>query len=185
MYTISDLKLGTVISIDNQPFQITQTQHIKVARGGASLRTKMKNLVTGQVLEKTFSGGDKAEPADLQRQKSNFLYQENNTFFFMNNESFEQFELTGEEIGFSKDFLKDGLTVDTMIYNDKPVAIKLPTKVELEVTEAPPGIKGDTAGSASKIVTLETGAQIKAPLFVNQGDIIRINTETGEYVERA
>jgi elongation factor P len=184
MYSISELKLGTVITIDNQPFQIIQTQHIKVARGGASLRTKMKNLVTGQVLEKTFSGADKAEPADLQRQKSNFLYQENDKFFFMNNESFEQFELTGEEIGLSKDFLKEGLTVDTLIYNERPVSIKLPTKVELTITDTPPGVKGDTAGSATKIATLETGAEIKVPLFVNRGDTIRVNTETGEYVER-
>ena len=175
MLAMNQLKLGTVITIDNQPYQITFTQHIKVARGGASLRTKLKNLVTGQALEKTFSSGDKAVPADLQRQKSNFLYQEGGKFFFMNNESFEQFEL---------DETEEGFTVDTMIFNDKPVSITLPTKVELMVTEAPPGIKGDTAGSASKIITLETGAEIKAPLFVNKDEMIRVNTETGEYVER-
>ncbi|MBL7022261.1 elongation factor P [Patescibacteria group bacterium] len=184
MLAMNELKLGTVITIDDQPYQITFTQHIKVARGGASLRTKLKNLVSGQMLEKTFSSGDKAEPADLQRQKSNFLYKEDDTYFFMNNESFEQFDLDTSEIGFASQFLKDGLTVDTLIFNDTPVAIKLPTKVELKVTDAPPGVKGDTAGSASKLITLETGAEIKAPLFINKGEMIRVNTETGEYVER-
>lgn len=181
---MNELKLGTVITIDDQPYQIVHTQHIKVARGGASLRTKLKNLVSGQVLEKTFNGGDKVEQADLQRQKSNYLYKEGDKYFFMNNESFEQFELTQEEIGFAGQFLKEGFTVDTLIFNDTPVSIKLPTKVELLVTDAPPGVKGDTAGSASKLITLETGAEIKAPLFVNKDEMIRINTETGEYVER-
>lgn len=181
---MNELKLGTVITVDDQPYQITFTQHIKVARGGASLRTKLKNLVSGQVLEKTFSSGDKAEPADLQRQKSNFLYKEGDKYFFMNNESFEQFELDNSEVGFAGQFLKEGVTVDTLIFNDSPVSIKLPTKVELMVTDAPPGVKGDTAGSASKLITLETGAEIKAPLFVNKNEMIRVNTETGEYVER-
>ena len=185
MLAMNELKLGTIITIDNQPYQITSTQHIKVARGGASLRTKLKNLVSGQVLEKTFSSGDKAEPADLQRQKSNFLYKEGDKYYFMNNASFEQFELDNSEIGFAGQFLKDGLTVDTLVFNNKPVAIKLPTKVELNVVEAPPGVKGDTAGSASKLIILETGAEIKAPLFINKDEMIRVNTETGEYVERA
>jgi elongation factor P len=184
MLAMKELKLGTIITIDGQPYQIVTTQHIKVARGGASLRTKLKNLVSGQVLEKTFNGGDKAEQADLQRQKSNYLYKEGDKYFFMNNESFEQFELDISEIGFASQFLKEGLTVDTLIFNDNPVAIKLPTKVELKVTDAPPGIKGDTAGTASKVVTLETGAEIKTPLFVNRDEMIRVNTETGEYVER-
>lgn len=185
MLSMSELKLGTIIDIDNHPYQITYTQHVKVARGGASLKTKLKNLVTGQALERTFSGGDKIQAADLQRQKANFLYKDETSYYFMNNETFEQFDLTNEEVGFVGGFLPDGITVDTLIFNDKPVSIKPPTKVELRVTEAPPGIKGDTAGSASKMIILETGIQIKAPLFINKDEIIRVNTETGEYVERA
>ena len=181
---MSEIKLGVMVDINNQPYQVVLTQHIKVGRGGANLRTKLKNLMTGQVLEKTFSGSDRVNEADLQRQKANFLYRDQDTYFFMNNESFEQFELTSEEIGFAANFLKDGLTVDTMIFNNRPVSIKLPNKVELRVTEAPPGIRGDTAGSASKMITLESGAQIKAQLFINEGDVIRVNTETGEYGER-
>ncbi|MCR4280431.1 MAG: elongation factor P [Candidatus Komeilibacteria bacterium] len=184
MLAMNELKLGRVIDIDGQPYQIIFTQHIKVARGGATLRTKLKNLLTGQVLEKSFSGSDKVEEADMNRQKANYLYNDGQQFYFMNNESFDQFSLSQDELGFSRDFLKEGITVDTLYYNNKPVSIKLPTKVELEVTEAPPGIKGDTAGSASKLATLETGAEIKVPLFVNAGDIIRVNTETAEYVER-
>ena len=184
MLSISDIKLGTVITHDGQPYQVIYTQHIKVARGGANLKTKLRNLVTGQNLELTFSGSDKIEEADLQRSKANFLYNDGNDFYFMDNENYEQFSLDKEAVGMQVDFLKDGMTVDVLIYQDKPVSIKLPIKVELKVTQSPPGIKGDTAGTATKQITLETGKEIKAPLFINQGDVIKINTETGEYVER-
>lgn len=185
MLTISDIKLGTVISINDEPYQVVFTQHIKVARGGATLKTKLKNLITGATLEKSFSGGDKAEEADLGRGSANFLYKEGVNHFFMDNESFEQFEFSSDSIGDGAKFLKDGQTVDVMLYNGKPVTIALPKKITLEVVSAPPGVKGDTGGTATKVVTLETGAELKTPLFIKQGDNIIINTETGEYVERA
>lgn len=184
MLSINDIKLGTVITHQGQPYQAIYTQHIKVARGGANLKTKLRNLITGQNLELTFSGGDKIEEADLQRAKANFLYSDGNSFHFMDNESYEQFSLNKEAIGAQTEFLKEGLTVDVLIYENQPVSVKIPIKVELKVAQSPPGIKGDTAGSAAKLVTLETGKEIKAPLFINQGDVIKVNTETGEYVER-
>lgn len=184
MLSINNIKLNTIITHNNQPYLVIQTQHVKMGRGGANLKTKLRNLITGQNLEITYSGGDKAEEADLERSKANFLYNEGDAYYFMDNESYEQFELVKELIGEPADFLKEGMTVDVLIYEGKPVSIKLPVKVDLKVTQSPPGIKGDTAGSATKMVTLETGKQVKAPLFVNQGDTIKINTETGEYVER-
>ena len=184
MLSINEIKLGTVIAHNNEPYQVIYTQHVKMGRGGANLKTKLKNLITGQALELTFSGGDKAEEADLERTKANFLYQEGDAFNFMDNESYEQFSLNREAIGEPADFLKEGLTVDVLVYKQNPVSVKLPVKVDLKVVSSPPGVKGDTAGSANKVVTLETGRQVKAPLFINEGDAIKINTETGEYVER-
>ena len=184
MLSFSDIKLGTIITHAYQPYLVVQAQHLKMGRGGANLKTKLKNLITGQNLEITFSGGDKIEEANLERSKANFLYSENETYHFMNNESYEQFQLNQEVIGVQAGFLKEGLTVDVLIYKNKPVSVKLPVKVDLKVLECPPGVKGDTAGAATKLVTLETNKEVKAPLFINQGDLIKINTETGEYVER-
>jgi len=184
MYGISDLKVGTIISHNNQPYIVVSANHIKTGRGGANLRTKIKNLVTGQNLEITYAGGDKIDEAYLERSKASFLYSDGDNYSFMDSNSFDQFDLPEETLGEQTGYLKEGLEVDTLIYNGKTVSINLPPKVELLITEAVPGVKGDTAGNASKIVTLETGKQIRTPLFVNQGEVIRVNTQTGEYVER-
>ncbi|MFA6304236.1 MAG: elongation factor P [Patescibacteria group bacterium] len=184
MLSISDIKLGTAINHNGQPYVVISALHAKQGRGGATLKTKLRNLITGQNLEITYAGGDKAEEADLERAKANFLYKEGDKCFFMDNESFEQFELDKEVIGAPAEFLKDGLTVDVLIFEGRPVSVKLPVKVELMVVDAPPGIKGDTAGAAMKTAVLETGKEIRVPLFVNQGTMIRVNTETEEYVER-
>lgn len=184
MLNINDIKLGTIISYNNQPYLVISTQHVKMGRGGANLKTKLKNLISGQTLDITYAGGDKIEEANLERSKVNFLYQENGSYYFMDSESYEQFQLTKEIIGEQAAFLKEGLTVEVLIYKNQPAGIKLPIKVDLRVIESPPGIKGDTAGSATKVVRLETGKEIRVPLFINQDDVIKINTETGEYVER-
>ena len=184
MLNLSELKLGKIISINDQPYKIIFTQHSKQARSGAVLRTKLKNLISGSVMEKTFSGSDRAEEANLEKTKASFLYVDGDNYNFMDQETFEQFAFVKEDIGEQIQFLREGTIVDILKYNDKAVNIGLPTKMEFKVISAPPGIKGDTAGSASKLVTIETGAQIKCPLFVNEGDMIRVNTETGEYVER-
>ena len=185
MYGISDLKNGTVIDLNNQPYQVVYFQHIKVGLGGANLKTKLKNLITGATLEKTFSGGDKIAEGSLERGKASFLYKQNQDYYFMDSENFEQFSLTEEQLGNKGGFLKEGLEVDILRYADKPVAINLPPKVTFKITSAPPGIKGDTVTNASKLATLETGKEIRVPLFINQDEEIIVNTDTEEYVSRA
>lgn len=184
MLDFSEIKLGKIIAVNDQPYKVVLAQHSKQARSGAVLRTKLKNLINGSVIEKTFSGSDKAEEASLETTKANFLYSDGDNYNFMDQETFEQFSFSKEDIGESVQFLREGTIVDILKFNGKSVNIGLPTKMEFKVITAPPGIKGDTAGSATKQVTIETGAQIKCPLFVNEGDIIRVNTETGDYVER-
>ncbi|MDD3284803.1 MAG: elongation factor P [Patescibacteria group bacterium] len=185
MLEFNELKLNKIISFKDQPYKIISAQHSKQARSGAVLKTKLKNLITGDMLEKTFSGGDKAEEANLTREKASFLYKDNENCYFMDQETFEQFFFDIESMKEQVDYLKDGTIVEILKFNDKPVSVSLPTKMEFKVISAPPGVKGDTAGSATKQVTIETGANIKCPLFIKDGDIIKINTETGEYVERA
>lgn len=182
---MSDIKLGKIIVIDNAPFVVQKTQHIKVARSGATLRTKLKNLITGQVIEKSFNSGDKTEEADIQRRKASFLYFDDSGYNFMDSESFEQFTLSKSDIEEQIKYLLEGLQVDVLLYNGNAVTISLPTKVKYKVTEAPPGIKGDSAGSVTKQVTLENNLVINAPLFINNSDMVIVNTETGEYAERA
>lgn len=182
---MSEIKLGSVITLNEQPYVVVFTQHIKVARGSATLRTKLKNLVDGATLEKSFSGGDRIEAADLSRRQASYLYKQDDLHIFMDAENFEQYELKAQTIGEKANYLKDGQLADILLYNGKAVSLELPKKIELKVTNAPPGIRGDTSGSATKTVTLETGAEIRTPLFVKAGDQIRINTETNSYVERA
>ncbi len=185
MLSMSEIKLGTVLTLNEQPYVVVFTQHIKVARSAATLRTKLKNLLTGAMLEKSFSGSDKAEEADLTRRKASFLYTEGGKFYFMDSENFEQYEFGSDIIAERAGYLKEGQNVDVMLYNGKALIIELPKKITLLVTSAPPGVRGDTSGSATKTATLETGIEIRVPLFIDSGESIRLNTETGEYVERA
>ena len=178
-------KTGLVIKLNNEPYQITFSQHSRTARGGAFVRTKLKNLITGQTLEKTFNSSDKIQGADIEKAKANFLYSENDKFFFMNNNTYEQFFLNVDSLGNQKKFLKEGQEVKILIFERNPVNIELPQKVNLKVIESPPNIKGDSATSPSKNVVLETGFSINVPIFISKDDIIKINTETGEYVSRA
>lgn len=182
---MSDLKVGTVITYDGAPYQIVRAEHSKQARSAAVLRTKMKNLITGQMLDRTFQGGDTVEEADLERRKVNILYKDDSGFTFMDNENYEQFTLTEETLGDSKWYIKEGEDVEVMFYEGKPVTVALPPKVSLSVVEAPPGVKGDSASNVTKKVKVETGYEVSVPLFINEGDVIRINTDSGDYVERA
>jgi len=185
MLGLTDLKLGRAIAINDEPYQVVFTQHIKQARGGAVVKTKLKNLITGSTLEKTFSGADSIEEADLSHSRANFLYKQGDDYFFMDGQTFEQFQFNADSLGQMTDYLKDGQEVDVLIYNEQPVAVNLPTKITLEVTSAPEGVKGNSAGAITKTVTLETGVEVRTPLFIKAGDKIIVNTETGEYVERA
>ena len=186
MLSMNDLKIGTVISHQGDPFVVQSTQHAQMGRGSAVLRTKIKGLVSDKVLEVTYKSGDKIEGADLTRSRANFQYTDNDNYFFMDNENYEQFSLPKDQIGDISNFVSEGSDVDVLNFEGKPVSIKLPPKVDLKVVQAPPGVRGDTAqGSVTKPVTLETGHVVNTPLFVKEGDTVRVNTETGEYVERA
>lgn len=185
MYSMNELKVGTSITHDGAPYTIIRAEHSKQARSGAVLRVKMRNLITGQVLEQTYQGGDTVQAADLENNKVNFLYRDDSGFHFMNNDTYDQFTLTEEVIGNAANYINDGQDVDMMYYEGKPVSVALPPKVTLTVVEAPPGIKGDSASNVTKKVKLETGYEVAVPLFINEGEQIRVNTETGEYVERA
>jgi elongation factor P len=185
MLSISEIKTGKNIIYNNEPFVVLTHEHSKTGRAGAVLRTKLRNLLTGAILDKTFQGADKISEAEISKSKAQYLYRENDNFYFMDNENYDQFFLPYNVIGDFNLYLKEGTEVGVLNYNTTPINIELPAKVTLEVTEAPPGIKGDTVSGGNKQVTLETGLKISTPLFINIGDKLIINTERGTYVSRA
>lgn len=184
MLGITDLKTGVAIIYEGAPHIVLSYQHSKLGRGGAILRTKLRNLISNAIFETTFKGGDKFEEASLTRHICTFLYKEDKLYYFMNSENFEQFSLSEEELSDKRNFLKEGSEVQILFYDNQPVSIDLPIKMEFEVIHTEPGIKGDTAQGGSKPATIETGAKITVPLFVKIGDLIRVNTVEGTYVER-
>lgn len=185
MLNITDLKTGTNIIFQGDPFVVMSYEHSKLGRGGAIMRTKLKNIISGAIIDYTFKGNEKIEAADIMRRKSQYLYRQGEGYHFMDISTFDQFELPKTVIGHQADFLKEGENIDVLALGEKPININLPIKVELEVAETEPGVRGDTAqGSVTKPAILETGAKINVPIFVKVGDIVRVNTESGEYVER-
>ncbi len=185
MLGITDLKTGTTIVYEGDPCVVISYQHSKMGRGGAVMRTKLRNLKTSALFDITFKGSDKFEEASLERHSCQYLYQEGSEYVFMDNNSFEQFNLKAEEVGDKSRYLKEGGEFQIIFYEEKPVSVIFPIKMEFEVSHTEPGVKGDTAQGGSKPATLETGATITVPLFVKIGDIIRVNTEENSYVERA
>lgn len=185
MLNFNEIKTGKVIKVNGEPYIIIKTDHHKMGRGGAVLKTKCRNLINGNILERTYQGAEKAEEAETETKKANFMYKDKEEAYFMDNESYEQFNLPLEEIGDPAQFLKEGVDVDVLYFEGRPVSISLPIKMEFKVVSAPPGVKGNSAGNVNKQVEIETGAKINVPMFINEGDMIRINTDTGEYVERA
>lgn len=184
MLSLNEIKVGRLVKIDGEPYTVIKADHHKMGRGGAVLKTKLRNVISGNVLEKTFQGNDKAEEAETDTKAVQYLYKDESQVYLMDNDSFEQFSMELDQLGDTAKWLKEGENVDVLYFDGKPVAVTLPPKVELTVTTAPPGVKGNSAGNVTKSVTLETGAEINVPMFINEGDIVRINTETGEYVER-
>jgi elongation factor P len=186
MLSMNDLKLGTTVTWKDAPHVVIAAQHVQMGRGGAILRTKLKNILTGNVYEETFKSGDRLEEADLERGKASFLYGDGEQFHFMDSVSFEQFGLSVHDLGMKQHFLKEGTEVETLSYQGRPVSVSVPIKMPFEVTQTTDASRGNTAqGNVMKDATIETGYALKVPLFVKQGDKIVINTETGEYVERA
>jgi len=185
MLSYSELERGKMITINDQPYEIVEAQSVFKGRGHSYLQTKLKNLATGAVIAKTIQPRDEFEEADIEKKEAKFVYNNKGKLVFseVNNPS-NRFELTAEQIGSASKFLKTNEIVETIVFDDKIINVSLPIKVQLKVIEVTPGVKGDRAASGNKAITLENGTIMNAPLFVNEGDVIEINTEREEYVRR-
>ncbi len=185
MYTITDLKPGRAITLDSEPYLVLSSQFGRKSQSKANMQCKLKNLKTGSIVAKNFQGSEKIEPAEVGYRHVQYLYGSNGTRSFMDLQTYDQFDLQDETVGDSVQFLVDGMEVDALMYEEKPIGIKLPVTVVLEVVETSPGLRGDTAQGGDKPAKLSSGASINVPLFINEGDKIKVNTESQEYVERA
>lgn len=185
MLSINDLEPGTIIELDGVPYQVLEVAHQHIGRGGSSVQTKIRHLKNGQVLSRNFKPADMFKEADVEKRPLKFLFQHRGEYTFVEpSKPQNRFPVKEEIIGENKKWLKPNIEVTAVFFNDELLTIILPIKIDFEVTEAPPGIQGDRSSSGNKSVTIETGATIQTPLFINTGDVIRINTEKGEYVER-
>jgi len=184
MYDTNQFKKGLFIEYENVPFQILEFQHVKPGKGNAFTRTRMKNLITGNVLEKTFKSGEKVGEPDLEHRRMQYLYMDNNGFQFMDLDSFEQTMLEKNQVGENKNFLTENLEIEVLYYKGKPIGLELPNFVTLKVTYCEPAIKGDTVSGGGKPATVETGMTVTVPYHVKLHDVLKIDTRTGEYVEK-
>lgn len=184
MYQPTDLKKGVVCQIDGQPYRVTDYNQKVMGRGGSIVNVKLKNLITGAVIPKTFKGQDKIEPAEVTSKTVQYLYNDGSAFFFMDPNSFEQFELSADLVDEAKNFMKEGDELALQFFDGKVITVEMPKNIYLEVTYTEAVVKGDTTSSVLKDATLETGAVVKVPAFIKVGDIISVDTSTGEYRER-
>jgi elongation factor P len=184
MYSTTDFRKGLKIEIAGEPYVIVDFQHVKPGKGGAFVRTRLKSLATGNVIDQTFRSGDRVDKPDLEEREMQFLYEMGGEYHVMDTQTFEQLFLTADQMGESKDFLKENLVIKALFYNKRPLGIEVPMFVELKVVQSEPGVKGDTASGSTKPATLESGAIIQVPLFVEEGDMIRVDTRSREYITR-
>ena len=184
MYDTSDLRKGLKILVDGDPYTVVEAQFVKPGKGAAFTRTKMKNLLTGGVIERNIRSGEKLEPAAVEEREMQFLYKEGDAFVFMDTSSYEQMHIQKEVLGEDAGFLKDNTNVQVLLFNERPIGITLPNFIDLRIIKSDPAVRGDTATNVTKPATVETGAVVQVPLFVNEGEVIRIDTRTGSYVER-
>jgi elongation factor P len=185
MVTAGDFRNGVTFEMDGQVMQVIEFQHVKPGKGAAFVRTKMRNVITGGVVEKAFSPTDKFNEARIDRREMQYLYNDGDLYYFMDQETFEQEPIGKDLIGDNFKFVKEEMVCTIRSYQGKPFSVEPPMFVELEVTDCEPGVRGDTATGSSKGATVETGANIRVPFFINTGDIVKIDTRTGEYLERA
>jgi len=185
MIDAGELRKGSAIEIDGEIYQVLEYQHVKMQQRQPVVKLKLRGVRSGNVTERNFQSGDKVTPAFLEHRSVQYLYKDGELYYFMDNESYEQIMLTSTQIGEDTNYLKDGLALEILTCKGDSVAIALPIVVELQVTETDPGFKGDRATAGTKAAKLETGVSIQVPLFISTGDIIRVNTRTGEYVEKA
>jgi len=184
MYSTTEFKKGLKIEIDGAPLVIVDFQHVKPGKGGAFVRTKLKNLLTGRVVDQTFRSGERVKKPDLMEREMQYLYGEVDSFCMMDNETYEQIMLTPEQVGEARLFLVENLNVKVLFFNQQPVAVEVPNFVEQLIAQTEPGLRGDTATGGTKPATLESGAVIQVPLFINEGDRVKVDTRTGAYIER-
>lgn len=185
MISSNDFKTGLTIEIEGDIYQIVEFQHVKPGKGAAFVRTKLKNVKTGSTTERKFNAGERVAKARLERREMQFLYKDGEQFVVMDNESFEQIMLTEAQIGDEVKWLKENMNLGILLFNNEVIGVDLPNNVELRVIETEPGVKGDTATGGSKSATVETGATVQVPFFVNEGDVLLIDTRTGSYISRA
>ena len=185
MITSTDFRTGLTIEIDNGVWQVVEFQHVKPGKGAAFVRTKIKNVETGAVVERTFNPNEKMPAARLDTARMAFLYESDGMYTFMDNETYEQTELNKEQLGDALNYLQENMEVAIQSFKGRVIGVTLPNSVELKVTECEPSVKGNTATGATKMATLETGYVVRVPLFINEGDVLRIDTRTGNYIERA
>lgn len=184
MISTNDVKPGMALSIEGKLFTIQKYEHVKPGKGKAFVRMKLKNLETGQVLDRTFRAGEDVDRAIVDRQDHQYLYRDDLGFHFMNMEDYSQMAVDASLVDDASNYLKEGMTVVLPLYEAKPIGVEMPASVELEVTEAEPGVKGDRVSGATKPVTVETGLVVQAPLFIEQGDVIKVDTRSGDYITR-
>jgi elongation factor P len=184
VYETSDFRKGLKILLDGDPYVIVDFQHVKPGKGNAFTRTRVKHMITGAVLDKTWKSGEKFEGADVEDCAMQYLYKDGDSYVFMDNSTYEQVHLPVESVEDVKDFMPENLTVQIMFFKERAVGVTLPNFVELQITKCDPGARGDTATNVTKPATLSTGGVVQVPLFVNEGDVIRIDTRTGSYMER-
>jgi elongation factor P len=185
MITTAEFKNGMNFMVDGEPYTVIWFQHHKPGKGGAMMRTKIRHLRTGSTIERTFKSGEKFVEVDVERRKKQFLYADTDSFHFMDVKTYDQIQLQKSVIGNSALYLKENMEVDAIYLDGEFLNIELPINVELKVVQTVPGVKGDTVSSTMKPATLETGAEVQVPLFIKEGDSIKIDTRTGEYIERA
>jgi elongation factor P len=184
MYSTSDFRKGLKIEINGEPFTMVDFLHVKPGKGGAFVRTTLKSLITGNVIDRTFRSGEKLDKPDLEEKQMQFLYESDGEFHFMDSETYEQLFLTQENLGDARNYLQENVNVTVLFHNGKPIGVEVPIFVELTVTSTEPGLRGDTAAGATKPATTDTGMTVLVPLFVNEGDVLKIDTRTGKYIER-
>jgi elongation factor P len=184
MLSTVDFRKGLKIEINGEPFLMVDFQHVKPGKGSAFVRTRLKSLMSGNVIETTFRSGDKVDKPDLEEREMQFLYEANGEYHVMDTQSYEQLFLTPEQLGEAKDYLKENLVIKALFHNQRCIGVEVPTFVDLKVVTSEPGIRGDTASGATKPATLESGAVLLVPLFVEEGDVIRVDTRSREYITR-
>ncbi|HBC93536.1 MAG TPA: elongation factor P [Pelotomaculum sp.] len=185
MISTNDFRTGQTIEMEGDVFQIIEFQHVKPGKGAAFVRSKLRNVRTGAVIEKTFNAGEKLPKARIEKREVQYLYNDGKDYNFMDMESYDQTAMTSEQLGDAVKYLKENMIIQVLTFQEKSIGVELPNFVELEVVDTAPGIKGDTASGGSKPATLETGTIVQVPFFINVGDKLQIDTRTGNYIKRA